>query len=144
MGKSGAGDELRAGGHLSRCRPCPQRSRDNPVTTLKLHYEGWLALPAAFRQKLGLSKDAALEAELVGGTIVLRPTAGLKTPARSETEELGQTAAAAVPVPSAVAATAAKSRGRRKQAAAPVVPSPVPKSRGRRAKPAEGSSAHAS
>ena len=101
------------------------------MTTLKLHYEGWLALPAAFRQKLGLSKDAALEAELVGGTIVLRPAARLKTPPRTEVEELGSTAAPAKP------------RGRSKQAAAPAALPPAPKSRGRRAKAAEGSSAHA-
>jgi bifunctional DNA-binding transcriptional regulator/antitoxin component of YhaV-PrlF toxin-antitoxin module len=69
------------------------------VTTLKLHYDGWPALPAAFRQKLGLSKGTALEAELVGGTIVLRPAAaGLKRPARTETEELGHSAATAMPV----------------------------------------------
>jgi bifunctional DNA-binding transcriptional regulator/antitoxin component of YhaV-PrlF toxin-antitoxin module len=89
------------------------------VTTLKMHYEGWLALPAAFRQKLGLSKGTALEAELVGGTIVLRPAVGVKTPARTEAEELGHSAATAVPVPAAVAAAPAKPRARRKQAAAP-------------------------
>jgi bifunctional DNA-binding transcriptional regulator/antitoxin component of YhaV-PrlF toxin-antitoxin module len=108
------------------------------VTTLKLHYEGWLALPAAFRQKLGLSKGAALEAELVGGTIVLRPAARLKAPPGTEVEELGSTAAAAV------AAAPAKPRAKRKQVASPAAPPPAFKSRGRRAKPAEGSSAHAS
>jgi bifunctional DNA-binding transcriptional regulator/antitoxin component of YhaV-PrlF toxin-antitoxin module len=44
------------------------------VTTLKLHYDGWLALPAALRRKLGLGKGVALEVELVDGTIVLRPS----------------------------------------------------------------------
>jgi bifunctional DNA-binding transcriptional regulator/antitoxin component of YhaV-PrlF toxin-antitoxin module len=97
------------------------------VTILKLHYEGWLALPATFRQKLGLSKDAVLEAELVGGTIVLRPAARLKASPRTEVEELGSTAAQAKP------------RAKRKQAAPPPL-----KSRGRRAKPAEGSLAHTS
>ena len=52
----------------------PQRSRENPVTTLKLHYDGWLALPADLRRKLGLDKGAALELELVDGAIVLRPS----------------------------------------------------------------------
>ena len=56
-----------------RLRPL-QRSRENPVTTLKLHYDGWLALPAALRRELGLDKGAALEIELVDGTIVLRPS----------------------------------------------------------------------
>ena len=44
------------------------------MTTLKLHYDGWLALPAALRRKLGLDKGAMLEVELVDGTIVLRPS----------------------------------------------------------------------
>ena len=44
--------------------------------TLKLHYDGWLALPAALRLELGLDKEAVLELELVDGTIVLRPSGG--------------------------------------------------------------------
>ena len=44
------------------------------MTTLKLHYDGWLALPAALRLELGLDKGAELELELVDGTIVLRPS----------------------------------------------------------------------
>src|SRR5213080_1374975 len=51
-----------------------QRSRENQVTTLKLHYDGWLALPAALRLELGLEKGAELELKLVDGTIVLRPS----------------------------------------------------------------------
>ena len=43
------------------------------MSTLKLHHEGWLALPAGFRQKLGLKSGDRLEAELAGGTITLRP-----------------------------------------------------------------------
>ena len=39
----------------------------------RLHYDGWLALPAAMRQKLGLASGHQLELELVAGTIVLRP-----------------------------------------------------------------------
>ncbi len=72
-------------------RPAPSAiSRDNPVTTLKLHYEGWLALPPAFRQKLGLSTGMALEAELVSGTIVLRPLSkGLGSAAGSTHEISG-------------------------------------------------------
>ena len=41
------------------------------MPTLKLHYDGWLALPAAFRQALGLSSGDRLEAELVDGALVL-------------------------------------------------------------------------
>ena len=45
------------------------------MPTLKLHYDGWLALPAGLRQKLGLKCDR-VEAELVDGGLVLRPVAG--------------------------------------------------------------------
>jgi bifunctional DNA-binding transcriptional regulator/antitoxin component of YhaV-PrlF toxin-antitoxin module len=37
------------------------------MSTLKLHYEGWLALPVGLRQKLGLKSGDRLEAELAGG-----------------------------------------------------------------------------
>src|SRR3954453_3905552 len=37
-----------------------------------MSYDGWLALPAAVRERLGLSTGHQLE--LVGGAIVLRPT----------------------------------------------------------------------
>jgi bifunctional DNA-binding transcriptional regulator/antitoxin component of YhaV-PrlF toxin-antitoxin module len=37
------------------------------MATLKLHYEGWLALPTGLRQKLGLKSGDQLEAELVRG-----------------------------------------------------------------------------
>jgi len=40
---------------------------------VRLSYDGWLALPAAVRKKLGLS--TGYQPELVGGAIVLRPDA---------------------------------------------------------------------
>jgi AbrB family looped-hinge helix DNA binding protein len=42
------------------------------MATLKLHHEGWLALPTSLRRKLGLKSGDPLEVELVRGTIVLR------------------------------------------------------------------------
>jgi hypothetical protein len=45
------------------------------ATTLKLHYDGWLALPADLHRKLGLTSGDRLEAELAQGAIVLRPAA---------------------------------------------------------------------
>src|SRR4051794_11706955 len=73
-----ARDELRRGRPSVAVPPAAPSaiSRDDPVTTLKLHYDGWLALPAALRRKLGLGDGAALELELVDGTIVLRPSGG--------------------------------------------------------------------
>jgi bifunctional DNA-binding transcriptional regulator/antitoxin component of YhaV-PrlF toxin-antitoxin module len=46
------------------------------MATLRIHYEGWVALPESFRRKLGLERGDDLEAELVEGTIVLRPAKG--------------------------------------------------------------------
>ena len=60
------------------------------MAMLKLHYEGWLALPTGLRQKLGLKSGDQLEAELVRGTIVLRragrPTSPQTLPAEPEAE----------------------------------------------------------
>src|SRR5436305_979579 len=44
---------------------------------VRLSYDGWLALPVAVREKLGLSTGHQLELELVGGAIVLRPAGAL-------------------------------------------------------------------
>src|SRR3954470_14609256 len=58
----------------------PQRS--TIMATLRIHYEGWVALPESFRRKLGLERGDDLEAELVEGTIVLRPSKGSAKAAR--------------------------------------------------------------
>jgi antitoxin component of MazEF toxin-antitoxin module len=69
---------------------------------LKVHFDGWLALPAHFRQQLGLASGAELEAELADGSIVLRPAGATSaTPAGAEG---GALTAAAVPAPSVLAA----------------------------------------
>jgi bifunctional DNA-binding transcriptional regulator/antitoxin component of YhaV-PrlF toxin-antitoxin module len=83
------------------------------MTTLKLHYEGWLALPTSLRQKLGLKSGDQLEAELVRGTIVLRragrPTAPQGLPDEPEPEPeraAAPMAGEAKPQPAAAAAKA--------------------------------------
>lgn len=43
------------------------------MPTLKLHYDGWIALPVRLRQALGLTSGDRLEAELADGALVLRP-----------------------------------------------------------------------
>jgi bifunctional DNA-binding transcriptional regulator/antitoxin component of YhaV-PrlF toxin-antitoxin module len=108
------------------------------VTTLKLHYDGWLALPADFRRKLGLGKGQALEAQLVGGTIVLRPAGG-KAAAAVEAEPAPEPAPEPAVMEPAAAEAPAKPRARRKQAttATTALP-PVLKSRGRKARAADG------
>src|SRR3954451_20732668 len=68
------------------CRPYPSPSSSPdrealPMPKVRLSYDGWLALPAAVRKKLGLSTGHQLE--LVAGAIVLRP-AGVAGPVPAE------------------------------------------------------------
>jgi AbrB family looped-hinge helix DNA binding protein len=58
--------------------------RTELLATLKLHYDGWLALPAGLRRTLDLKSGDRLVAELVDGTIVLRPANGQRAPAEPE------------------------------------------------------------
>ncbi len=81
------------------------------MATLKLHYDGWLTLPAGLRDLLDLKTGDHLQAELVDGAIVLRPTHRKRVLAEPEP-------AAAMPV----VATAA---------AADAVAAPVKRPRGR-------------
>jgi antitoxin component of MazEF toxin-antitoxin module len=84
---------------------------------LKVHFDGWLALPAHFRQQLKLASGAELEAELVDGSIVLRPVGATRAiPAEAE-----EVAAAAVPAPSILAAAPEP-----EEAAGEPAPAPVP------------------
>src|SRR3954451_11983072 len=79
----------------------PQRS--TIMATLRIHYEGWVALPESFRRKLGLERGDDLEAELVEGTIVLRPGKGS---AKVVQEGAAPEAAEAMPAPSVLGAAA--------------------------------------
>ena len=110
------------------------------MATLKLHHEGWLALPAGLRQKLGLKSGDQLEAELVRGTIVLRPAGRPTSPSgRPDEPEAGPERAAAPPAgeakpqPAAAAAKAppAARRTARQPAQATTLPAAL-KGRGRR------------
>lgn len=67
------------------------------MPTLKLHYDGWLALPAGMRQKLGLNSGDRVEAELVGGALVLRPVMKARKAAPND----AATGASTVDVPEA-------------------------------------------
>lgn len=49
------------------------------MLTLKLHYDGWIALPASVRQALNLSSGDRISAELVDGALVLRPATKART-----------------------------------------------------------------
>jgi bifunctional DNA-binding transcriptional regulator/antitoxin component of YhaV-PrlF toxin-antitoxin module len=94
------------------------------MATLRIHYEGWVALPESFRRKLGLERGDDLEAELVEGTIVLRPAKGS---AKAVQEGIAPDAAEAMPAPSILAAQVPDTE---QPVATPEAP-PAPKRRGR-------------
>jgi bifunctional DNA-binding transcriptional regulator/antitoxin component of YhaV-PrlF toxin-antitoxin module len=113
------------------------------MATLKLHYEGWLALPTGLRQKLDLKSGDRLEAELVRGTIVLRragrsassqvlPDEPEAEPERAAAPSAGEAkpASAAAASPAAAETLPAARRTTRKPAQA-ILPTAL-KSRGRR------------
>jgi bifunctional DNA-binding transcriptional regulator/antitoxin component of YhaV-PrlF toxin-antitoxin module len=71
----------------SRSRPralAPQHIRIEPLATLKLHYDGWLTLPANLREMLDLKTGDRLEADLIDGAIVLRPASGTRAPTKQQ------------------------------------------------------------
>src|SRR3954452_11434909 len=103
----------------------PQRS--TVMATLRVHYDGWVALPESFRRKLGLERGDEIEAELVEGTIVLRPSKGS---AKAVQEGAAPDAAEALPAPSILTAQVQDAE---QPAALPEAP-PAPKRHGRPAK----------
>ncbi len=69
------------------------------VPRLKVHYDGWIALPAGLRQQLKLNSGDRLDAQLVAGAIVLRPVHGKRTPAEPE-QAIKSPAVTLAPAPS--------------------------------------------
>ena len=69
------------------------------MATLKLHYDGWLALPAGLRRTLDLKSGDRLVAELVDGAMVLRPARAQRAPAEPE-PAIEPPAVTAAPTPS--------------------------------------------
>jgi AbrB family looped-hinge helix DNA binding protein len=102
------------------------------MTTLKLHYEGWLALPAGLRRKLGLKSGDQLEAELVRGTIVLRPAGWPTSPPGRPDEAEAPPAGEAKSQPAAAAAKAPPAAPRTTRKPAPASLPAALKGRGRR------------
>ena len=82
------------------------------MATLKLHYDSWLVLPADLRNALEIESGDRLNAELVDGAIVLRPTKG-KRPATGPEKVAEPPVAVSVPtsLPEAPA-VAERPRGR--------------------------------
>jgi AbrB family looped-hinge helix DNA binding protein len=120
------------------------RRKKTGVTILKLHDDGWLALPAAARRKLGLATGDLLEVELArDGAILLRPAGAVaprQVPAAEPVPE------AATPMPETTAEAQAEPRPgaaselrRRAEPPAPDgEPEPPPGWRPERPRPAPG------
>ena len=79
---------------------------------IQMHYDGWLALPAAVRQKLGVTTGDQLEVEFTGGTVVLRPArrtnAVAADRAAPEPDITAEQPVEAAPAPAAASSPAAK------------------------------------
>ena len=69
------------------------------VPRLKVHYDGWIALPPALRQHLKLNSGDRLDAQLVDGAIVLRPASAKRAPAEPE-QAIELPAVTSAPAPS--------------------------------------------
>ena len=54
---------------------------------VRMNHDGWLALPAAVRRRLGLAMGAELQVEVADGAIILRPAGVAGTTAASSAEE---------------------------------------------------------
>jgi AbrB family looped-hinge helix DNA binding protein len=106
---------------------------------VRINYDGGLALPAAVRQKLGLTTGDQLDIELIDGSIVPRPVrsgTALDRPA----PEPAITAEPTVPVtpeppPAAQAPVVKRGPGRPRKTPLPVVPATL-KARGGKRKAA--------
>src|SRR4051812_15564920 len=102
------------------------------MPTLKLHYDGWIALPVRLRQALGLNSGDRLEAELADGALVLRPASkSRKSASDPDTADPGTVQVAEVlPLPADPVPVGRKPGRPRKDTTAAVEGSVTPK-RGR-------------
>jgi bifunctional DNA-binding transcriptional regulator/antitoxin component of YhaV-PrlF toxin-antitoxin module len=129
--------------HLQNVRELELAAPPEPsrMPNIRLKYDGWLALPVAARQKLGLSTGDELEIEITGGTIVLRharTAAGAdRSPVEPAAPAVEPELTAAEPAPPAVSPPVKRSPGRPRKTPAVPLP-PALKTRGRRKAAADG------
>jgi bifunctional DNA-binding transcriptional regulator/antitoxin component of YhaV-PrlF toxin-antitoxin module len=98
------------------------------MPAVKLHYEGWVSLPSGLRRKLGLNSGDRLEADLVHGTIVLRPATKASHPVPRDDLASDHPAADVPETPTPKASPARRKPGRpRKSEAADELAGPTPK-----------------
>src|SRR3954463_10688464 len=99
------------------------------MSTIQVHYDGWLALPEAVRRKLGVGTGDRLEVEIADGAVVLRPARRADTAGKAGPEPAvaaGQSVEV-VPEPASVAAPAPavkRGPGRPRKASDDSVPTP--------------------
>jgi AbrB family looped-hinge helix DNA binding protein len=106
------------------------------MTKVRINYDGWLALPTAVRQKLGLATGDQLELELSDGSITLRPVRSGAAEAAPAPVATAEPTVSATPSAAAAAAPMVKrGPGRPRKTPLPVVP-PALKARGGRRKAA--------
>ena len=108
------------------------------MPTVRLNYDGWLAVPAVMRQRLGLGTGDHLELELIDGGIMLRPRRPGQAADRPVTEpvitaEPPVAATSDRPAAAAAAPVVKRGPGRPRKTDLPVVP-PTLKARGARRK----------
>jgi AbrB family looped-hinge helix DNA binding protein len=107
------------------------------MAKVRVNYDGWLALPAAVRQKLGLVTGDRLELELAGDIITLRPrrSGGVDRQAAELPATTAEPAAPAPPPAAAASSIVKRAPGRPGKSALPVIP-PTLKARGAKRKAA--------
>jgi len=108
------------------------------MSTVRLNYDGWLALPATVRQRLGLVTGDRLDLELVDGVITLRPRRADTLPERPAAEPVAAGAPSVSATPELPPATATIGKGaaaRPGKSPLPVIP-PALKARGGKRKDA--------
>ena len=96
------------------------------MSTERLNYDGWLALPATVRHRLGLITGDRLDLELVDGVITLRPRRADTLPERPAAEPV---ATGAPELPAATAPVRKGATARPGKSPLPVIP-PALKARG--------------
>lgn len=98
------------------------------MTKLKLHFDGWLALPATARRRLGVTTGDQLEAEWTdGGLLIKNPKVGLASTQADLEDDAIATIVAEKPAPKPKKVAPVRSNASNKLAA-----STIPRARGRR------------
>src|SRR4051812_5510980 len=116
----------------------PSGRKHPSMTRVCINYDGWLSLPTAVRQKLGLATGDQLELEVSDGGIILRPVRSGTTADEAAPEPVATAEPSVSATPPAAAAAAPivkRGPGRPRKTPLPVVP-PTLKARGGRRKAA--------